>query len=737
MRKLMWFTIGFGAACALCAYFCPDWIIEGAIGCGLSAVLFAVASRYRAVFRRITGVVLGLAVGLGWFAIRDYERIRTAQALDGKTVEMTVIVRDYSYATNFGCAVEGTVELEGREYKLLVYLNERVALEPGNRLIGKFELDAGDLENHEYQRDTLRAYQEGRYILERFWSVPWRDLPAVWRHHLSEVLDNAFPDDMAGFAKALLLGDRSDLDYEIYTNFKVSGISHIIAVSGLHVSILFGLIRLLTAKRRLLGAMLGIPVILCFAAIVGFTPSVTRAAVMQIMVTVAYLFDREYDGPTSLSFAALVMLVWEPLMISSISFQMSFACIAGIQLMAEPLKVWMTKDRAWGRWKRFFNGVASGIAVTLSATAQTMPLSAVYFGTVSLVGILTNLMTLWVLTFVFYGILLVCLAGSFSLIAGTFIAGIIAWPMRYILEVSGFLADLPLAALYTKSGYVVAWLVFFYLLLGLFLIMKRRHVAVFVLTAVMSLCLCLGLSWAEPLTDNLRVTMLDVGQGQAILLQAEGKNFLVDCGGDSDEIAADAVAETLLSQGIRYLDGIILTHFDRDHSGGVDELLTRIDTDMILMPYAKDEQGVAQSLKSRCDGAICLAEDMILTAGEMKLTVFAPESYNSGNESGLCVLFTVGKYDILITGDRSTAGEAIFLRQHELPQVEVLVVGHHGSRHSTGVPLLERVRPLYALISVGENNFYGHPAPEVLERLWEFGCAVFCTDENGTIIFRR
>lgn len=737
MRKLMWFTIGFGAACAICAYLCPDWIIEGAVGCALSVVLYAVAARYRAVFRRVTAVFLGLAVGLGWFAIRDYERVRTGDELDGKTVEMTVIVRGYSVATNYGCAVDGTVTLEGREYELQVYLDEWVDLEPGNRLIGKFELDAGDPGDRAYQRDTLRAYEEGRYILERFWSVPWRDFPAVWRHHLSEVLDDAFPVDTAGFAKALLLGDRSGLDYETSTNFKVSGISHIIAVSGLHVSILFGLIRLLTAKRRFLTAVVGIPVILFFAAIVGFTPSVTRAAIMQILVMVAYLWDKEYDPPTSLSFAALVMLILEPLMITSISFQMSFACIAGIQLMAEPLKVWMTKDRAWGRWKRFFNGVASGIAVTLSATVMTMPLSAIHFGTVSLVGVFTNLMTLWVLTFVFYGILLVCLVGSFSLIAGAFIAGFIAWPMRYILEVSDFLADLPLAALYTKSGYVEAWLVFFYLLLGLYLIMKRRHLAVFVLSAVLSLFLCLGLSWAEPLTDNLRVTMLDVGQGQAILLQAEGKNFLVDCGGDSDEIAADAVAETLLSQGIRYLDGIILTHFDRDHSGGVDELLTRIDTGMILMPYAKDEHGVSESLKSRCDHAICLAEDMTLTAGEMNLTIFAPESYNSANESGLCVLFTVGKYDILITGDRSMAGEAILMQQHRLPQVEVLVVGHHGSRHSAGVPLLEQVRPIYALISVGKNNFYGHPAPEVLERLLEFGCKVFCTDENGTIIFRR
>ena len=743
MRKLMWFSIGFVAACALCAFLYSVWMLEAAIGFALAAVIFAFGARYKDWFRRVSVLFIGLAVGFSWFCVTDHICWRNARKVNDQIREVTLIVRDYSFRTNYGSGADCTVELDGKKYDVRVYLDEIESLEPGNRIIGKFRFrmdvssSAQEIIEHNGRTDILRAYQEDHVIIERFWSTPLRDLPTVWRHQLLERIDDVFPEDTAGFAKALLLGDRTDIGYELNTAFKVSGISHVIAVSGLHVSILFGLVQLLSARKRVLTAFLGIPAIVLFAAVVGFTPSITRAAIMQIMMMLALLLNKEYDPPTALSFAALVMVAADPMVVTSVSFQLSFACMVGIQLMAQPLYNWMTEGRNWGRFRKLFSGVASCISVTLSATVMTTPLVALYFGTVSLVSILTNLMTLWVMSFIFYGIIAVCFIGAFSICFASFVAGIIAWPIRYILETAKFLSSLPLAAVYTKSGYIVAWLVFIYILLTAFLLLKKRHIAVFASAVVFSLCLCVGLSWAEPLMDDYRMTMLDVGQGQAIMLQAEGKTYLVDCGGDRDEEAADLVAETLLSQGIARLDGIILTHYDADHAGGVEFLLTRVDTDMILMPYAADDSGLAKRLKMKHgDRAIQLYKDLIITVGDLKLTIFAPESYNSGNESGLCVLFTVGKCDILITGDRSAAGERLLMNRHDLPQVDVLVAGHHGSKHSTSEQLLQAVRPSYALISVGEDNYYGHPAPETLERLKQYGCIIICTAENGTILYR-
>ena len=145
-------------------------------------------------------------------------------------------------------------------------------------------------------------------------------------------ISELFPDDTEAFARALLLGDDNDIGYELNTAFKITGIRHIIAVSGLHVSILFGLLYLLTARKRLLTALIGIPLVLLFAALAGFTPSVVRASMMHIFMVLANLFDREYDAPTAMGFASTAILALDPLAATSVSFQLSFGCVAGILL---------------------------------------------------------------------------------------------------------------------------------------------------------------------------------------------------------------------------------------------------------------------------------------------------------------------------------------------------------------------------------------------------------------------
>ena len=275
------------------------------------------------------------------------------------------------------------------------------------------------------------------------------------------------------------------------------------------------------------------------------------------------------------------------------------------------------------------------------------------------------------------------------------------------------------------------------LLLAVFLLSPRRRPKVLAACAAFGLFLSVLCSWAEPMTDDCRMTVLDVGQGQSIILQSEGKTYLVDCGGDYDEEAAQDAAFTLLSQGINRLDGLILTHFDRDHSGGVEALLAMIRTDRIFVPDYEDQAGIHQMLKeSNPDVLMEVKNDLLLTYKTTKITIFAPALPDKGNESSLAVLFQAGNCDILITGDRGGFGERILLKSGQLPDLEVLVAGHHGARESTCEELLRATTPEIVLISVGENN-YGQPAPELLERLAKFGCAVYRTDKQGNLIIRR
>ncbi len=742
----MWFTLGFGAACALCSYL---WLTQGLWMPALMLIAafasFGILSRHVKWLRCIAAICLGCAAGLLWFQLYASNYLSLAADLDGKIADTTAYCTDYSYETDYGTAVEGVLRLQGKPVRAKFYVSGKIDMEPGDVLRGAFEFrvttpDGSDEPTaHQGKGIFLLAYQEEDAELLKLAEPPKWAFAARLKRSLQNMLETHLPEDAAPFAKALLLGDRTSIDYETNTAFKLSGISHVIAVSGLHVTILFTLINILCFKRRWLVAILGIPTLVLFAAVAGFSPSITRACIMQCLMITAMLVGKDYDGPTELSFSGLVMLVANPLVITSVSFQLSVGCMIGIFLFSRKITDYLTaklitkKRNRLKRMKRWFSG---SVAVTLSAMVTTTPLVALYFGAVSLVGVLTNLLTLWVISFIFYCLMLVCLLGVLWPIAASFTGALIAWPIRYVLFVSKMLAAIPLSAVYTASIYIVIWLAFCYVLLGLFLFSKQKKPMVLFCCAVIGLCLALGASWLEPLTDNCRMTVLDVGQGQCILLQSEGKTYLVDCGGSDEEEAADTAAERLLSQGVFRLDGVILTHFDADHSGGMEYLLARIPVDTLFVPACTDENNVLGRLAPLAGQVMELKDSIILTYGDTELLIFGPIVPDSGNESSLAILFRHENCDILITGDRSAFGERMLLKTADIPQVDVLVAGHHGSKHSTSEELLAATMPKIAVISVGENH-YGHPTQDVLDRLDSIGCVVYRTDIHGNIVLRR
>lgn len=738
MRRLVWFSLGFGAACCLCAY-----ALTGSIQIALAAaasglaLLTVIAGRRYSIFRRLSVALLGFAAGMSWFSLYDGFYLNTATGMDGKTMNAVIRASDYSYETAYGIGVDGTVQLEGKMYRLRAYLDGDEALEPGDIVSGQFRFRATTPRDsrtyHAGNGIFLLAYQVDEASVEA--GSSWQDFPARLRRGIRDALQSCIPQDAASFARALLLGDTTDLSYGVDTSLKISGIRHVAAVSGLHVSILFALITAVTFRKRFLTALVGFPVLLLFAAVAGFTPSVSRSCIMCGLMLAALLLNKEYDGSTALAFAALVMLVCNPMVITSVGFQLSVSSVAGIYLFAPGIRKWLislfpdsrgkTAGAACIRW------FCASVSVTLGALAFTTPLSAWYFGTVSLVGVLTNLLTLWVISFIFYGLVAICLVGAFWMGGAAILGKIVAWPIRYVLFTAKLLAGFPLAAVYTASPYITAWLVAVYALLAIFLLSRKRRPGVLICCGALGLCLALLASWAEPMLDNTRVTVLDVGQGQCILLQSEGRTYMVDCGGDIDTETADIAAETLLSQGISRLDGLILTHGDRDHTGAAENLLSRVRADVIILP---PEEGVLT-----VDGAqtVYAVEDLVLTYGGTTLRIFASDSAGTGNENSLCVLFDTENCDILITGDRNAFGERMLLRSGKIPEVDVLIAGHHGSKNSTCEELLAAVRPQTVCISVGRDNPYGHPAAQTLQRLEAFGCAVYRTDRDGTIIIRR
>lgn len=575
------------------------------------------------------------------------------------------------------------------------------------------------------------AYQSGAFARTHA-NQSARDLPAVLRHRMGEVLQQSIPDDCVAFARALLLGDTSQLSYRVDTDLKISGIRHVVAVSGLHISIVFALISLISFKKRLFSAGLGLPLLFLFAAVAGFTPSVTRACVMCGLMLLAQLFSKEYDGPTALSFAVLVMLIGNPYVVSSVSFQLSVASVSGMFLFSDGIRDFLMTAAGKRKLHGWMRKLISGVCVTVSAQIFTIPLCAYYFGMVSLAGILTNLLVLWAVSLIFCLLTAICLTALVSPALAGMIGVATAFPIRYVLLVARYIASFSLSAVYTASPYITAWLVFAYLLLGLFFACGKRKPGTFFCCCTLGLCIALMASWYEPVVSDVSFTMLDVGQGQSLLLQAGGRTYVVDCGGDSDDRTADVAAEALLSRGYTRIDALILTHLDRDHAGAAENFMSRIETDLLIAPYSAEKPETPG--KTRC---VYAESDLQISDAGSVLTVFAPVYQGSGNEMSLCVLFETEKCDILITGDRNGFGERSLLRNAQIPDVDILVAGHHGARDSTCEELLKAVRPEIVCISVGQKNPYGHPAQELLQRLEDYGCTVYRTDLNGTITIRR
>lgn len=746
MRKLMWFTAGVVIACVVGVYLLSGSFLLIMAGVSLVACLSVFRLKSKAG-RIIFTVFLGALVSFLWLFGFDSLYLAPARELDGETVDARIEASDFSYETNYGYATDGRVKISGRIYRIRFYSTGSYS--PGDVVEGDFYLQftslGGRKENTYHQGKGIFLIGSGSEELQvvRTEKIPARYFAVQLRESIQRKLDSVFPEDTIGFARALLLGDSSKLSEEEDLAYSQSGIRHVIAVSGLHVSILFSLIYAISGGRKWMSAILGIPLLILFAAVAGFTPSIMRACIMQCLMIIAILVNQEYDPPTALAFSILTMLMLNPLTITSVSFQLSAGCMVGIMLFAERIHRYLLDRTPLGPAKgkslkaKLTRWFVSSVSITLSATVVTTPLCAYYFGMVSLVGVFTNLLALWVVSFIFYGIMLACLLGAVYAPLGKAVAWCVSWLIRYVQLCARGFSKIPFSAVYTGDLYVVAWLIVAYILFVIFLFTKKKRPMLFISCVIGCLAVCLCLSAFEQKTEKCSVTVMDVGQGQSVLLRCGDETYLVDCGGDSAGVVADTVRQQMMSDGIRYLDGVILTHYDMDHCNGILPLLEKVRVDCLYLPNIYCETDIKERLYDQySDRITTVGCDMQISMENGVISLFATETTKNENDSSLCILFQPGDCDILITGDRGFAGEQALLEDVEFPQIEVLVAGHHGSENSTSLELLYATCPTDVVISVGEGNPFGHPNEETIMRLEMFDCRIWRTDINGTIQFR-
>ena len=285
------------------------------------------------------------------------------------------------------------------------------------------------------------------------------------------------------------------------------------------------------------------------------------------------------------------------------------------------------------------------------------------------------------------------------------------------------------------------WLGFAYAVLMLWLIWRgeKKRAVLPVCSCAVTLAAALLLNALSLSGGGLAVSVLDVGQGQSVLFTSAGATVLVDCGGTGPSDPGDVAADAVQAMGKSRLDLLVLTHCHADHACGVARLFSRLEVGTLAVPDVEEDDPLREEILAlaRASGTeiLLIRDDARMTFGESSLTVYAPLGDGGANEEGLSVLATHGDFDVLVTGDMNAAVEKRLVKYGCLPDIEVLVAGHHGSAASTSEELLLAAKPEYAIISVGYNS-YGHPSIAAMERMAAAGCRIYRTDWMGTVTIK-
>lgn len=645
------------------------------------------------------------------------------------------------------------------------------------RVSGKVSLfreatNPGEFDLKEYYQILKISYKLNQTeILERSVSCfPVKEKLFQVKYRCCEVLEKIYPGKEASILKAMLLGEKNGLEEEIKELYQLNGLIHILAISGLHVSLLGAAVSGALRKCGIpvwLRAPAAIGIMWCYGVMTGMGVSTWRAVFMFSMHLAAELFGRTYDMLTALSLAAFLMLAEQPLLVRYSGFLLSFGAVLGIGLVLPWWKevlnrMWGKRrpvtDRAGKSREKLTKAIKEGFCLGTAIAVTTLPILFYFYYKYSLYSLLLNLYVIPLMGVVFAG-------GIVSMAAGFLMrpAGILAgMPDRFILwlyEISCREALKLPDAVYI-GGRPELWqiIVYYGILCGMIL---RYHFTedrtgrkTKTAPAIIQWLLTLGIIWLlliRPYSGFL-VSFLDVGQGDCIIMRNEkGNCYMVDGGSTSkSQVGKYSILPYLESEGIGELEAVFLTHPDEDHISGVMELMEQsgygVRIKALILPDVSLEIKDKELSELREQAAqydipvYYIGRGDVLQDKNLKISCLGPERgivTDEVNEISTVLYAEYEEFKMLLTGDVSGEPERELLSELEGREpLTVLKVAHHGSKYSTPQELLEMTEPVYAMISAGKDNRYGHPHGELIERLEKQGCRIYQTAESGAITLK-
>ena len=602
---------------------------------------------------------------------------------------------------------------------------------------------------------------------------------------MKQKIDSSMEETQAAIIKGIIFGDSSEIEEEIQENFRISSISHVLAVSGMHVSYLVIGIQLflksIIGKRKT--RFITIVFLIFYMFITGFSPSVVRASMMSILLIGGEVLYRKNDIWTSMAISLFLILIYNPFLIENIGLQFSYIGTMGIMILHKSvfsfLKNIKIKNKKWKyKFNRkaifFISKIKEILAVTLSAQLAIFPIMIYHFNLFGVYFLISNLLvSVMIGPIIIFSTIFIVFSFIFNPISKV-ICIVLKLLIQKLITISN-LAELPFSKLYLSTHKI--WMILLYYILiitfnfsyclytspklnntqvrvrnlialakyKIFLNKKKSIIKIFIIILLFFLF--------QFIPQNLEINFVDVGQGDCtFIVTPRNKTILIDGGGSSSnefDVGKSTLFPYILDKGYTKIDYIFISHFDQDHVGGILTILQKIKVKKVIISKQEENsenyQKFLEIIKEKgVSVAIVKMGDRVKIENGIYFDILWPTSEqiqeNKLNNNSLVMKMYYHNFSVLFTGDIEEKAEKKILETYKSEKNKlvsnVLKVAHHGSKTSTIKGFLDTVNPKIALIGVGKNNMFHHPSEEIIDKLKEYGAIIYRTDERGEITIR-
>ena len=551
------------------------------------------------------------------------------------------------------------------------------------------------------------------------------------RKKLLSVINDICPDKFAGMISAILLGQKDEIDRDVRDLFSAAGIGHILAISGLHISIIgMGLYKILRrAGICFTGAMIvGSAFIILYGVVTGNSISTVRAAIMFITAAYANVRGRAYDILSAASLSEILLLLYNPKYLINSGFILSFGAIIGIALIGENIKsIYKCKSK-----------ILDSLIFCFSIQLVTVPFSMYFYYEIPVLSVFINLIVIPLMTYVLCSSVVGIMTGCFMTLLGK----LFMLPATFILQFFEWICEM-----YAKIPFGIwicgkpqIWQIVVYFILILLIIYFAANKNAKCLCLIIVPIVLLGIRFSSP----FEMDFLSVGQGDGIYIQCNNKKMLIDGGSSNKTGLYEYTLEPfLMSKGVSRLDYAVITHCDGDHISGISDLLEegKIKVDTLVMPSISTPDEHYRQLyklaKEKAGKVVLIQKGDSFSLGKSKIFCLNPSTsydYADINDSSTALYIKYGAYSFFTAGDISeTVEERLIEIVDKIGPVDVFKASHHGSKYSNSVDFVAALNPKTAVISCGKKNRYGHPHEEVVDRFKAAGCKILRTDEVGQV----